>query len=81
MTHGITLSTVPVELNERELEKRGVTGEELIVYGRLPMMVSANCVYNTKFGCDRKKGGQLIYIEDRKKKNCLFYADVMNAPI
>ena len=66
--HGVTVSTVPVELNERELERRGIAGEELIVYGRLPMMISANCVYNTKFGCDRKKSGHLIYIEDRKKE-------------
>ena len=30
------------------------------------MMISANCVYNTKFGCDRKDSGHLLYIEDRK---------------
>ncbi|MCR5475249.1 MAG: U32 family peptidase, partial [Lachnospiraceae bacterium] len=33
---GITFTTVPVELNEKELIGRGIQGEELIVYGRLP---------------------------------------------
>lgn len=67
--HGVSVSTVPIELNEKELSARGISGEELIVYGRLPMMISANCIYNTKYGCDRKNNGHLIYIEDRKNES------------
>ena len=63
---GITKTTVPSELNERELQRRGITGEELIVYGRVPVMVSANCVYNTLASCSRE--GHKMYITDRKRE-------------
>ena len=63
---GITKTTVPVELNERELIRRNIRNEELIIYGRMPMMVSANCIRNTKSGCRREKGGHSLYITDRK---------------
>ena len=66
--HGITGTTVPVELNEKELIRRGITGEELIIYGRLPMMISANCVYNTMNECRQDLNGHGLYIEDRKKE-------------
>ena len=62
----VSKTTVPIELNVRELINRGVTGEELIVYGRLPMMISAGCVYNTEKGCDRTDDGHFMYITDRK---------------
>ena len=63
---GVTLTTVPVELNERELIGRNIIGEELIIYGRMPMMVSANCIRNTKTGCRRDKNGHGMYLQDRK---------------
>ena len=64
--HGISKTTVPVELNYRELVNRKITGEDLIVYGRLPMMISANCIINTKEGCRSDKNGHGTYISDRK---------------
>jgi len=64
--NGITDTTVPIELNERELARRGVYGEELIVYGHLPMMISANCIHNTEHGCRYDKSGHNMYITDRK---------------
>ncbi|MBR4574659.1 MAG: U32 family peptidase [Lachnospiraceae bacterium] len=63
-SYGVT-TTVPVELNEWELKHRNIKGEDLIVYGRIPLMVSANCVYNSKYGCDRTKGHSM-YLSDRK---------------
>lgn len=60
----ISTLTTPVELNKKELYRRGITGEELIVYGYLPMMVSAQCVNNTLNGCDRKH--KEIALSDRK---------------
>ncbi len=64
--HGTDNTTVPVELNLKDLKKRGITGEDLIVYGRLPMMISANCIINTKNGCRFDKKGHETYITDRK---------------
>ena len=60
---GCTKTTVPVELNKKELLKRGLLGEELFLYGRLPMMVSAQCVRNTTKGCDVTPG--ILEIKDR----------------
>ncbi|MBR2191479.1 MAG: U32 family peptidase [Eubacterium sp.] len=47
-------STVPVELNEAELIDRGVTNEEFIAYGFIPMMISANCAFKTLERCEKK---------------------------
>ena len=58
--------TLPVELNEKELAAAGCAGKELIVYGRLPVMVSAQCVRRTVSGCDRKPG--LLWLKDRMGK-------------
>lgn len=46
-------STVPVELNEAELIERGVTDEEFIAYGFIPMMISANCAFKTLNRCEK----------------------------
>ncbi len=50
------ITTVPVELNKKELLQRGIRGEELIVYGYLPMMLSAQCLYKNMTG--EKSGGK-----------------------
>ena len=54
---------MPVELNKKELLRRDILGEELIVYGRLPMMLSAQCVNKTMHGCD--KAEKTIFLKDR----------------
>jgi len=42
--HGFTHYTAPMELNSQELERLGCEGADMIVYGRIPLMVSAQCV-------------------------------------
>ena len=63
---GFSSDTAPVELNERELRARGLSGSELIVYGRLPMMVSAQCLKKTGGQCRKQPG--LTVLTDRKNK-------------
>lgn len=67
--------TLPVELNGRELEKliagcesEGKKGfdHELLVYGTVPVMVSAQCIRKTVEGCS--KCPEYLYLRDRKKK-------------
>ena len=58
--------TLPAELNSRELKKLGCHGHELMVYGRLPVMVSAQCIQRTTSGCTKKE--QLLWIKDRMGK-------------
>ena len=58
--------TLPVELNSRELEEKGCCGSELIVYGRLPMMVTAQCMKKTVEACTKKP--ELLSLKDRMGK-------------
>lgn len=64
--YGADRITVPVELNGKEIAEAGISGE-LIVYGYLPMMVSAQCIRRTAEGCAKKP--ELLYLKDRKGKN------------
>ncbi|SHJ21375.1 U32 family peptidase [Hespellia stercorisuis] len=64
---GVMDCTAPVELNFQELKTLETAAEELIVYGYLPMMVSAGCVKRTTTGCDRQSG--ILTIKDRYQKN------------
>lgn len=63
--YGASRLTIPVELNSREITERGGHGE-MIVYGYLPMMVSAQCIRKTTEGCTGKP--ELLYLKDRKGK-------------
>jgi U32 family peptidase len=51
---GISRITAPLELNYNEL--KGMAGEfnEMLVYGYIPLMVSAQCLYKTSAGGDNK---------------------------
>ena len=57
--------TVPVELNEEEIKELGVSDCDFIVYGRLPVMISAQCVRDNVLHCTagKKTGG--IVLKDR----------------
>lgn len=68
--------TAPLELNYRELQELGVQDCELIVYGYLQMMVSAQCVRKTTGTCTKIPG--YLQMTDRKNKeftvkNCCDY--------
>lgn len=76
--------TLPVELNSRELEERGCREGELLVYGSIPVMVTAQCIQKTVEGCSKRPG--CLYLRDRKKKvfpvrnQCLFcYNTIYNS--
>lgn len=74
-------STAPVELNRWELAELGVESMELVVYGYLPVMISAGCVRRNTAGCDQSSG--FLAIKDRQKnqnmvKNeCLYCYNVI----
>lgn len=80
----ILYDTAPVELNVRELRKLNVSNSELIVYGYIPMMVTAQCINKTIDQCDAKK--TTLYLKDRKnikftvKNNCTYcYNTIYNS--
>lgn len=63
---GVESLTAPLELNFRELREVGLSDSELVVYGYLPMMVSAQCVVNTTKGCTKEK--TVTVLKDRYQK-------------
>lgn len=52
--HSILRDAIPLELNEKELKWRSNENSEFIVYGYMPLMVSAQCVHNTLSGCQKR---------------------------
>ena len=81
---GADRQTLPVELNLSELSKLYTKDKELIVYGRLPMMVTAGCLRKNILSCDKKSG--LLYLKDRMgkdmpvKNRCKFcYNTILNS--
>ncbi|HKM20431.1 MAG TPA: U32 family peptidase [Lachnospiraceae bacterium] len=74
-TLGCNKFTASVELNEKELWGMDRSHMEVVMYGYLPMMISAQCIQNTTIGCNPQSGAQLI-LRDRygkhlqMQKNC-----------
>lgn len=64
--HSVFCDTAPLELNERELAKRGVKNSALLVYGYIPMMVTAQCLQKTFKGCSKRES--VYYLKDRYQK-------------
>ena len=76
--------TLPLELNINELKKIDPEGMETLVYGRIPLMISAQCLKKTSTGCDKKSETLILkdrYNEDMPVKNkCTFcYNTIYNA--
>ena len=61
---GFRRNTVPHELNAKELAARDNSCSEMIVYGRVPVMLSAQCLKKTLDRC-RHQYSELV-LEDRK---------------
>ncbi len=60
--------TAPLELNRKELSHAiRKDARELIVYGYLPMMYSANCIVNTTEGCGRTKARTRIIDQENRE--------------
>mgnify|MGYP005860013731 FL=1 len=67
--------TTPYELNRGELKKRDNTDSEVVLYGYLPLMTSAQCVHADTGKCDTTS--VVTYLKDRYgkffpvKNNCM----------
>lgn len=62
--------TLPAELNRGELSSLlGGVQTEFMVYGRIPLMYSANCIQNTLKKCTHKPDGQNLYLLTDRYQN------------
>jgi putative protease len=62
----ILRNTIPLELNEKELRHRDNRNSEMLIYGYLPLMVSAQCVRKNRYGCNRQE--EILTLKDRYEK-------------
>ena len=60
---GVIYGTIPVELNKSEIVNLDSKQDEMIVYGYIPAMVTAQCVTSTVHGC--KKDCKITMLKDR----------------
>lgn len=56
---------LPLELSKHELLELDLSDAYMNVYGKIPLMHTANCVLKTAFGCEKDKGKPFIKIFDR----------------
>lgn len=65
---GADCLTYPIELTYHECRKlKSELPFELMIYGHLPMMVSANCIQRTSARCDH--GNRILQLRDRMGKD------------
>ncbi|MDD7220517.1 MAG: DUF3656 domain-containing protein, partial [Clostridia bacterium] len=72
---GVLGNTVPLELNEGEIRHRDNRKSEMLVYGRLPLMISAQCIRKNLYGCNHRE--DMVYLKDRYGKEfpCVCYCE------
>lgn len=58
--NGIEQFTAPLELNRLELEDVGMEAGEMVLYGNLAVMISAQCIEKTTRGCRKKEGTTVL---------------------
>lgn len=59
--------TAPLEANRKELSGRDNRNTELVIYGNLPLMTSAQCIHANIGTCDRTP--KVLYLKDRYGKH------------
>lgn len=79
-----SVMTLPLELNEKELQTLNDTcrerhaGFEMMVYGRIPFMVTANCIWKSfgEKGCSHSS--EIGYLRDRRQSRLPVVSDCAN---
>ena len=60
---GMIQDTIPVELNRKEILRRETSRSEMIIYGRLPLMITAQCIHKNTLGCMHQH--KVLNLKDR----------------
>lgn len=60
---GMIQDTIPVELNRKEILRRENSRSEMIIYGRLPLMITAQCIHKNTLGCMHQP--KVLTLKDR----------------
>ncbi len=65
----IVNNCIPYELSLKELKHRDNSHSQMIIYSRIPMMVTANCTIKNTIGC--KKNNDIYNLVDRKNQQLI----------
>lgn len=60
---GMIQDTIPMELNRKEILRRENSRSEMIIYGRLPLMITAQCIHKNTLGCMHQP--KVLNLKDR----------------
>lgn len=60
---GMIQDTIPLELNRKEILRRENSRSEMIIYGRLPLMITAQCIHKNTLGCMHQP--KVLNLKDR----------------
>lgn len=68
--NGFCHTTASLELNQKELRHQDNTHSEFWLYGDIPLMISAQCVYKNYDQCykNQKQDAKELYLKDRYQK-------------
>lgn len=70
ITDDVDIYTIPLELKAEEIKHLNLNNAEMFVYGKYPLMNTANCILNTASECRKyKKCDDNKYIKDRYGKD------------
>ncbi len=73
---GIVRTTAPIELEYKLWKKNGCENQDIIIYGHIPVMTSAQCVLKYTKGCQKKSDVYLMTDGQKRKfyvNNCCKY--------
>lgn len=62
---GVTRDTLPYECSLKEWKERGTQGSECVIYGRIPLMITAQCLKKNSSGCTHLSA--VTTLTDRRK--------------
>ncbi|MFV0364000.1 MAG: peptidase U32 family protein [Suipraeoptans sp.] len=67
LENNVNITTVSLELNKNEMKSLDINDMELIFYGRIPLMISANCIKKSVEKCNGID--EIINLKDRYNKS------------
>ena len=73
---GYEYNCIPYELSLKELGHRDNHNSLMIIYSRIPMMITANCTVKNTIGC--QKANSQIRLVDRKNESLIVACDCTN---
>lgn len=83
LMHYCNCNVAPYELSKHELKELNLNNTYIQVYGKIPLVHSANCVVKTMEHCKARNNEDFVYIKDKMNakfpvyRNCLMCSNII----